>query len=734
MVEDIGPLAHGPDWLWGPLAVWPTLLGSAFIHPRHTGHRRPPVFDGLGGPPGLKKVMTMNAALTTEKRRKRQAQAQLRATQIRFRSLVDAVKDYAIVMMDPEGRVTSWNRGAERLKGYTDEDILGMPYAIFFTPEDQAAGRPERLWRQAIESGRAEEDGWALCKDGTRIYLNGILTSIRGPQGTLQGCAYVTRDITEQRATQAALQNLAEHLEEQVRGQLQELRESEASLQGFIRHASAAIAFSGLDGRYLLVNPKMAAALGRPAEELVGRTPQDLLSPAAWARVCKVNAKVLQTMNEYTAEEEWTHGDGARRQYLVHKFPLVDATGECRGLGVIATDITERKQADLAWLQSQKLESLGVLAGGIAHDFNNLLGAMQGNVELAQAETALEGVKPYLKTLKGLMAKASELLRQMLAYCGQGKSSLHPLDLNEMVQEMTDLLATSISKKASIRLELHPGPLRISADPAQIQQVVMNLVINASEALEEQNGLITLRTSLENLSQGSIDSLYERQALRPGPHACLEVVDSGSGMTEAILKKIFDPFFTTKFTGRGLGLTAIHGIVRSHQGAIVIDSEPGLGSTFKVLFPAVQGAVPPAPNEVSLPPETRHGDNPMGTLLVVDDEEPMRSVVVKALGRVGFQVLEARDGQEALAVFQAHRDRIRLILLDLTMPNMDGEEACRELRRRGAAVPVILSSGFSETDALLRFKNLDLAGFVQKPFSLGELVALIQKVLTRVSR
>ena len=655
----------------------------------------------------------------------------MKEIQDRFRLLVEAVKDYAIVLLDPQGNVTSWNPGAERIKGYSGEEVLGQSIKRFFPPEDVAAGKPQELLRLAARHGRVEDEGWAVRKDGSRFLANVILTALYDPQGRVQGFANVTRDITEQKTAEVALQSQTDNLEDRVQAQLQELRESEARLQGFIHHASAAIAFKGADGRFMLINPRMEALIGRPSGEILGRVNEEVFPEETCARMRPSDQRVLRDREETMQEEQWTREDGARHHFLVHKFPLADATGRCWGMGLIATDITEHRQAEKALLQSQKLESLGVLVGGIAHDFNNLLGAMQGNVELALMEGSMAPARPHLETLRGLMSKASDLLRHMLAYAGQGKSSVRTLDLNHLVEGMTELLRTSISKKATIRLDLHPGMLAMEADPSQIEQVIMNLVINASEAFEEKGGLIAVRTRAETLTQEILDNVYEGQLLHTGRYVSLEVSDNGSGMSPEVLKKIFDPFFTTKFTGRGLGLAAIHGIVRGHQGGLQVHSEVGEGSTFKLLFPAARApALPLAREGFLLPQEPAAPRSGGGTVLVVDDEEQMRAVVVKALERAGFQALQARDGREALQLFQEPVNRIDLILMDLTMPRMDGEEACRELGRRGAIVPVILSSGFNETDALKKFENLGLAGFIQKPFRLVALVELIRKVLS----
>ena len=678
--------------------------------------------------PSLGRVLTLAGDLSWARQEKQRMAGQLQESRDRYRLLVEGIQDYAIILLDPKGLISSWNPGAERIEGYASGEILGQSFARLFPEEAVAAGQPEQLLQRAALEGRSEDEGWRVRKGGQHYFGHTILAAFLDPQGALRGFTMVTRDSTEQRANRAALLRLTEQLEDQVKAQSQEFRESEARLQGFIRHAPAGIAFKGLDGRFLLVNPKMEAILGRPAQEIIGRRSQELFPPEFRAKAEESDQRVLSLRQEYLVEEAWTYEDGSSHLCLVQKFPLVDGTGQCWGLGVIATDITERRQAELAQLQSQKLESLGVLAGGIAHDFNNLLGAMLGNVELALAETAMARARPYLGTLHGLMVKASEQLRRMLAYAGQSPSSRRSLDLNQLVTEMTQLLGSILSKKAAIQLDLHPRALPVTGDPPQLQQVIMNLVINASEALAEGCGLITIRTRLTQVTQAELDLGYRDQGLAPGPYAALEVADNGVGMTQEVLNKIFEPFFTTKFTGRGLGLSALHGIVRGHHGGLRVESVPGRGSSFQLLFPAASGPVLPLPAETLLPRPRSAPARQRGTALVVDDEASMRAVLAKVLTREGFTIVQARDGQEALQVCQ-QQPQLQLIVMDLTMPTMDGEEACRELQRRGATVPVILCSGFSETDALLRFQGLDLAGFLQKPFGLGTLVALVNRVL-----
>jgi hemerythrin-like metal-binding protein/PAS domain S-box-containing protein len=535
----------------------------------------------------------------------------------------------------------------------------------------------------------------------------------------------------ELRATATQLARLIQ-LEATVKAQTAELHESQARLLGFIHHASTAIAFKDLEGRFVLINPRYEALLGRTQAEILGRTLDQLIPPKASRACLDRERRVIQLREESQSEEEWHREGNPTRFLLSQKFPLLGVNGECWGLGIIITDITERKEAEQVRLQDQKLESLGILAGGLAHDFNNLLGAMEGNVELAKLVADTNGpVHPYLETLEGLIARSASLVRQILAYAGRGKSVVTTLDLNLQVEEMTRLLRASLSRKATLRLDPEPDLPLIKGDPAQIQQAIMNLVLNATEAVETRNGLITISTSRQTLDPSAIHSGFRGQALEPGPYVCLEVADDGPGMPAEVLERIFDPFYTTKFTGRGLGLSAVLGTLRAHQGGIQVTSEPGKGTRFRMLLPAAQGAELPEPLD-DQGFETAIGSfRGSGLVLVVDDEEPIRATAVQALQRLGFETLEAVDGLEALQVYEANRDRIRLILMDLTMPRMDGEEAYRELRSHGVLTPVILTSGFCARDVLDHFQGKGIAGFLQKPYRLHALAQEVRRALGR---
>jgi CheY-like chemotaxis protein len=374
----------------------------------------------------------------------------------------------------------------------------------------------------------------------------------------------------------------------------------------------------------------------------------------------------------------------------------------------------------------QKLESLGILAGGIAHDFNNLLMAILGNADLALlALSPASPAHPNVEQIVRASQRAADLCSQMLAYSGKGRFVVGLYDLSEIVREMMQMLEVSVSKKANVRYSFAADLPAIEVDVTQMRQIIMNLITNASEALGDQSGYISVSTGVMDCDRAYLAESYLDDKLLEGKYVYLEVADTGSGIDEETRRRIFDPFFTTKFTGRGLGLAAVLGIVRGHQGAIKVYSEVGQGTTFKVLLPAREWA---QENRV---PSAAHSVPPLpggGTVLLIDDDPEVREVGSQMLERLGFKVLTAAHGQEGLKVFQARGGEIDCVILDLTMPEMGGEEVFRELRRLRSDVRVILSSGYNEQEVTQRFAGKGLAGFIQKPYR----VANLQEILGRV--
>jgi len=409
--------------------------------------------------------------------------------------------------------------------------------------------------------------------------------------------------------------------------------------------------------------------------------------------------------------------------------PVFDSHGDARWQIVVDRDISEERRRQEKMAHVQRLESLGVLAGGIAHDFNNLLGIILGNISLARSTiTAGDPIASSLENIEKTSHRAANLCNQMLAYSGKGKFIVQPINISELVEEMIQLLEISISKTVSMRYELTPLLPSVKVDTAQLQQVIMNLVINANEAIGERNGTIVIATGqvdadVDYLRSGSV----EEEILKPGPYVWLEVSDTGCGMDSIIRERLFEPFFTTKFTGRGLGMSAILGIIRGHKGTIKVYSEEGKGTTIKVLFPAVVDLTP-----VSLATKSNPAEKTIqasGTILVVDDEEMLRNVAADMLKSGGYEVILAADGVDAIAKLKKYKDTIDCVLLDMKMPRMGGEEAFTEMRRIKPEIKVLLSSGYNEQTATNRFAGKGLAGFMQKPYTLKKILAKIAETM-----
>jgi PAS domain S-box-containing protein len=525
------------------------------------------------------------------------------------------------------------------------------------------------------------------------------------------------RDITERREAERLLRRS----EERYR-----------LLFGSINDAVFVLGLSAdlLPNRFIDVNDLACQRLGYTREELLRMSPTDINEPNEWPITQKEVISQLRASRHAVWEGVHVHKDG-------HKIPveisanLFDYEGAVVALATVR-DISERKQAEqkqreleAQMQQAQKLESLGILAGGIAHDFNNLLTAILGHASLAMMDLAPESpARESMREIDKATNRAAELCRQMLAYAGKGRFVVEPINLSRLIEELIRLLHVSISKKVLLRCQLAEGLPAVDADPAQLRQLAMNLVINAADAIGDADGIITISTGTMQCDEDFLRGGQLTTPPIPGRYVYLEVIDTGCGMDAKTQARIFDPFFTTKFAGRGLGLAAVLGIVRSHRGALKVESEPGRGTTFRVLFPASTKNATPAKSDGNLPPWCG-----TGTILLVDDEEPVRNVTSRMLERNGFAVLRARDGQEAIELFRTHAAAVVCVLLDLAMPRMDGEETFKELRRIHPRVRVILASGYSDQEITQRFQNAGLAGFIEKPYKVETLAAKLREVL-----
>ncbi len=396
------------------------------------------------------------------------------------------------------------------------------------------------------------------------------------------------------------------------------------------------------------------------------------------------------------------------------------------GAVTVTSDVTQTRKLEMKVQQAQKLESLGVLAGGIAHDFNNLLVGILGNAGLALEEMPPEApAREQIRDIHAAAIRAAELTKQLLAYAGKGRFVIARIDLRRLVEEMAHLLSAVTPRNVILKYSFAPNLPLVDGDASQLRQIVMNLITNAADAIGERGGIITVGTSVVEADKAYLSDTYLDEGLPAGYYVSLEVADTGVGMSPEMKARIFDPFFTTKFTGRGLGLAAVLGILRSHRGAIKVYSELGRGSTFRVLLPAANGG----PDSLRPPTGVASMPKQSGLILVIDDDEAVRNVAKRALERAGYRVVTAVDGVDGLEVFAANKDEIRAVLLDVTMPRMGGEETFRRLRQAAPDVRVLLSSGYSEQEATSVFAGKGLAGFLEKPFTTATLLDKLRGVI-----
>ena len=466
---------------------------------------------------------------------------------------------------------------------------------------------------------------------------------------------------------------------------------------------------------------------GWSKDEALGKVSHDLLKTTFPKPLITIEREVFES-GRWEGELEHFCRDGRRLRVLSRWAFRPAEDGESAGILEINTDVTESRKIEEQLRKTQRLESLGVLAGGVAHDFNNLLTGIIGNASLA-LDTMSPSDSQYVLVEETLRAgeRAADLTRQLLAYAGKGRYVLQPVDLSALVKEMSRLIGASIPKTVQLRLQLADRLPPVEGDPGQLQQVVMNLIINGAEAIGPEGGSVLVQTAAHDIDEQYIGTLsVAGQHLRPGPHVLLEVHDTGCGMDEETMARIFEPFFTTKFTGRGLGLSAVLGIVNGHCGALKLYSTPSLGTTFKVLLPSINGR--PETSQASAVTDLVG----QGKVLVVDDEETVRQTAAHTLRQYGYKAVVASDGAEAVEIFEREPRGFVAVLLDLTMPVMGGEEALRHIRTLSSDIPVVLSSGYSELEAIQRFTGQGLAGFLQKPYTSLALAQTLRRVLDQI--
>jgi PAS domain S-box-containing protein len=652
-----------------------------------------------------------NKRLVREAEQRRQAELAALSAQQNFRFIVDSVDGIVWQVDIARDRVVFVNRRAQDLLGYPAETWLGERdfWMNHVHPDDRE--RAVAVFGEGVKRGGAFEHSYRmLAADGSVLWLNDYVRIAQLPGQPLLAHV-VSFDVTRQRAAE-------------------ELLERDAH---FLANVDDALIVSDLAGNVTFWNHGAEKIFGWTEAEVLGRPFKSLFSPAVAAAIERNFASVARG-EPWSGEWTERRKDRSRVTLDSRASRYLDRSGKPAGIFTISRDITARREQEKervaleAKLQhTQKLESLGVLAGGIAHDFNNLLTGILGHSSLLAMDLPPGSpAAPSVAAIEQSAMRAAALCQQMLAYAGRGRFVIEPVSISEIVRDTAGLFETSVAKSATIEYALRDDIPTVRADATQIRQVVMNLVINAAESLADSGGRVVVSTGTVMATRAMLDTAVLGHERAEGTYVFLEVVDNGCGIQPAHLRKIFEPFFSTKFTGRGLGLAAVLGIVRSHDGALTVTSSPGNGTTFRILLPP---STMPAPILEEMPAGQLRPTG--GTILVIDDERFVREAAVTILNKSGCTIESAGGGQEGIAKFESDPDRYDVVLLDLTMPGMHGVEVLRHLRAIRPKQPVIVMSGFTADEAAHRFEREVPDAFLEKPFRAGALLSMIERFVTR---
>ncbi len=635
---------------------------------------------------------------------RKRAEERLRESEEKFRTFLELLPD-GLVIVDRTGHIEIVNAQAEKVFSYTRDELLGRPVETLLPERFRDVHVRHRT--DYYSDPRTRRMGIALDlfgrrKSGSEFPVDILLSPVEMRDEI--HVISIIRDITEQKRSEEALW------------------ESEARFRDLYDQAPVGYIESDIEGRISRVNCTMLTMLGYTAEEMLGRRPWEFILEQETSRRA-VAAKLSRAEPLRSYERTWRRKDGTSLLVLMQDQYLQDADGQIVGLRTTLHDITERKQLERQLFQAQKMESIGTLAGGIAHDFNNLLTSIIGFTQLALMDEGISlQVRDYIAKIPEQGKRAAQLISQLLTFSRKAITQKQPMSLVPLVKETVKMLEHTVPETIAIRVRVSGETSPVNADPTQMQQVIMNLCVNASQAMP-RGGELTV-----GLADVTLDEAYCRKYAyaRPGRHVCLSVRDTGVGMTPEVQMRIFEPFFTTKGVGEGtgLGLAVIYGIVKGHEGHINVYSEVGKGSEFKVYLPAMNVGAP-----LAVAPEQEPPPGGTETLLLVEDDPTVLATGRAMLERLGYTVLTAADGEEALEVYGAHRGEIALVLTDMVMPRMGGEELYDALRQTDAGVKLALMSGYSMNQDLSDLRAKGLRGFVQKPLDFYDLGQAVRRAL-----
>ncbi|PDV86808.1 hybrid sensor histidine kinase/response regulator [Rhizobium sp. H4] len=625
----------------------------------------------------------------------------------RFRLLVDAITDYAIYMLSPEGIVTSWNTGAQRFKGYKPSEILGEHFSRFYVEEDRAAGIPERALATALEQGRFEGEGWRQRKDGSRFWAHVVIDPIRRPSGELIGFAKITRDLTERRAAENAI------------------RQSEEQFRRLVQGVSDyAIYMLDPNGNVSSWNSGAERIKGYRPDEIIGRHFSTFYTPEDRAAGLPETAlRVARAEGRFEREGWRVRKDGTRFWASIVVDVIRGDDGDVLGFAKITRDITEKmetqralEQAREELFQSQKMEAIGQLTGGIAHDFNNLLMAVLGSLEILKKRMPPDLSLTSLvdNAMQGAQRGAA-LTQRMLAFSRRQELHMEPLDVSGLVRGMMDILSRSLGPLTTIETYFPVRLPTILTDPNQLEMAILNLVVNARDAMPA-GGRIVLRASEESIAAG-------KGPLSAGRYIRIAVIDEGEGMDAKTLEQAVTPFFTTKGVGKGtgLGLSMVQGLATQSGGRLMLKSSPGQGTTAELWFPvATVEQRTAAPADVPQPDDDAQRRL---RIVAVDDDGLVLMNTTLMLEDLGHTVFEAMAGPEALDILR--KELVDLVICDHAMPRMTGAQLAEAIRSEWPEMPIILATGYADLPDGAGAANLPRLG---KPFSQAQLADAISRV------
>jgi PAS domain S-box-containing protein len=632
----------------------------------------------------------------------------------RYRLLVESITDYAIYMLDRDGHVTSWNPGAKRFKGYEAEEIIGQHFSTFYTEAERARNVPALALEEAARTGRVEREGWRVRKDGTQFWAHVIIDAIRSPKGELVGFAKITRDLTERRAAEA------------------KLRESEEQFRLLVQGVTDyAIYMLDVNGHVVSWNPGAQRIKGYTPEEIIGRHFSNFYTEADRAAgLPRTGLETAKKKGRWEHEGERVRKDGTPFWAHVVIDAIRDDDGKLVGFAKVTRDITERREAEAAlqavqttMIRSQKLEAIGQLTGGVAHDFNNLLQVISGNLHLLGRDVA-GNPRAEMRVQSALagVARGAKLASQLLAFARRQPLEPRVVNVGRVIKDMDEMLRRALGGEVEVETVVAGGLWNSLIDPDQLENAILNLAINARDAMNGA-GRLTIEAS-----NASLDDEYVRQHddLSAGQYVMIAVSDTGAGIPPEILDRVYEPFFTTKAEdkGTGLGLAMVYGFLKQSGGHVKIYSEVGAGTTVKLYFPrevATEDAL-----VVTASGAVSGGDE---TVLVVEDDDEVREVAIAMLTELGYRVVKAKDAAAALVVIDSGIP-IDLVFTDVMMPGpLRSPELARKARERLPNVAVLFTSGYTQ-NAIVHGGRLDPGvELLPKPYTRDALARKVRHVL-----